>query len=110
MLRNGIRNAEKAAQSHVDSFRTLDGRRFVYAPQTVGIELFLYACDLIRDPYVPDAPPPPEPPFVEAVRNAEDPNAVIERFQSGFIDLRSMVYNASSAGREPGEAIEDLSD
>jgi len=96
MLRSGIRHAEKAAQSRVDSFRTLDGRRFVYHPQTVGIELFLHACDLIRDPYT-DEPPPEEPAFLEAVRNAVDPDEVISRFSSGnpeksFINLPAMVY------------------
>jgi hypothetical protein len=97
MLRSALRHAEKSAQSHVASFRTSDGRRFVYNPQTVGIELFLYACDLIRDPYLPDEPPPQEPAFLEAVRGAVDPDEVISRFSSGnpeksFINLPAMVY------------------
>jgi len=97
MLRGALRRAEKAAQGYVEWFRTKDGRRYVYSPGEVGKELFIYACDLIRDPYLPDEPPPEEPAFLEAVRGAVDPDEVISRFSSGnpeksFINLPAMVY------------------
>jgi hypothetical protein len=96
MLRGALRRAEKAAEGHVEWFRTKDGRRYVYSPGEVGKELFIYACELIRDPYT-DEPLPEEPAFLEAVRGAVDPDEVISRFSSGnsekgFINLPAMVY------------------
>jgi hypothetical protein len=95
-LRQGIRRAEKAAQGQVESFRTRDGRRYVYDPEEVGKQLFVYACASIRDPHT-DEPPPEEPEFLEAVRNAVDPDEVISRFAPGnpskaFVNIPAMVY------------------
>jgi len=95
-LRQAIRRAEKAAEGQVESFRTRDGRRYVYDPEEVGKQLFVYACATIRDPYT-DEPPPEEPEFLEAVRNAVDPDEVIGRFASGnpskaFVNIPAMVY------------------
>jgi hypothetical protein len=98
MLRHGLRRAEKAAQGQVESFRTRDGRRYIYDPQEVGIELFLFACETLRAPYTVD-PPPEEPQILEAIRNAENPHEVISRFcpangsfDRAFVNLPAMVY------------------
>jgi hypothetical protein len=113
MLRSGIRRAEKAAEGHVESFRTRVGRRYIYNPSEVGIELFLFACATIRDPYTDD-PPPEEPAFLEAVRNAVDPEGVIMRFSSGgsfdrsFVNLPAMVYGPTEDLLQ--EDVPDLSD
>jgi hypothetical protein len=90
-LRHALRRAEKAAEGTVESFRTTDGRRYAFDPDEAGKALFLFACATIRDPYTLE-PPPEEPEILNAARNAVDPEAVIDRFQSGFINMRRMVY------------------
>jgi hypothetical protein len=115
-LKEQLRRVEKAAQGQLESFRTRDGRTYVYDPQEVGIAMFMYTCALIRDPYQPDEPEPEEPAFLEAIRNAVNPDEVIRRFEGPdpsrqFVDVRLLVYGAEEGTPHPvaGE-IEDLSD
>jgi hypothetical protein len=98
-LREGLRRVERAAQGQLEGFRTKDGRLFVYDPQQVGMAMFLYACELIRDPYNEDAPEPEEPACLEEIRNAADPEEVVRRFEGPdpskqFVDVRAMVFGA----------------
>jgi hypothetical protein len=113
-LRQALRRLEKSAEGHLESFKTKDGRTYVYGAQEVGIELFLYTCALIRSSYDPDQPPE-EPPFLEAVRNAADPDEVISRFEGGdrskkFVDVRLLVYGPEDARSLYEADLPDLSD
>lgn len=113
-LKEQLRRVEKTAQGQLESFRTQDGRTYVYDPQEVGIQMFLYTCDLIRSSYDPDQPPV-EPPFLEAVRNAAHPDEVISRFEGGdpskkFVDVRLLVYGPEDARSLYEADLPDLSD
>jgi hypothetical protein len=97
VLRTALKRVEKAAEGEVDWFATKDGRRFIYNPQRIGEELFVFACASLRDAYLPDEPAPEEPEFLEAVRHAANPEEVIARFQCGFVNVHDMVYGESSS-------------
>jgi hypothetical protein len=110
-----LRRLEQSARDHLDSFLLQDGERYYYDPQEVGISLFIYACDLIREPYQPDEPEPEEPPILETIRNARDPDEVIRRFEGPdpskqFVDVRLMVYGPDDPRSGYESPVPDLSD
>jgi hypothetical protein len=115
LLRHPPRRVERAAHGQLESFRTKDGRTYVYSVQDAGISLFIYACDLIREPYQPDEPEPEEPPILEAIRNARDPDEVFRRFEGPdpskqFVDVRLMVYGPDDPRSGYESPVPDLSD
>jgi hypothetical protein len=115
--RGSIRRVENQARGFLESFELRNGERYYYSPTEAGISLFLFTCDGIRAPYTDD-PPPEEPEFIEALRQAEDPAGVLARFRSGdgsgsFTDLDGILARVRApreAPQEPAEPVEDLSE
>jgi hypothetical protein len=112
--RGSIRRVENLMRDYLQSFVMRGGERYYYDPEEQGIALFIYACDLIREPYQPDEPEPEEPPLLEAIRNAKDPDEVVRRFEGPdpskqFVDVRLMVYPPDE-DESPPDPVPDLSE
>jgi hypothetical protein len=109
--RGSIRRVENQARGFLESFVLRDGTRYYYDVTEAGVALFLFSCDSIRAPYVSDGDiEPEEPEFFEALRQAEDPAAVLKRFESGnpegsFTDLDGILAHVQEQRETPQEPV-----
>ena len=118
-LRDKMRRLESALRGEMVSFELEDGSRHYYDP-TSG-EMFLHACECLRNHHKPERPAPPE--VVKAIARAKDRRTAYElvRGDAGYFsefpyDVEALLERGEIVpvslvvGRELGEPVPDLSE
>jgi hypothetical protein len=116
-IRDKIRRLERVTQGKLKSFELADGSRFYFDPTSA--EMFLHACDCLRNHDKPERPEPPE--LVKAVARAKDRRAAFREIEGtaaglfpydaeALVERGEIVPRSLVVGRELGEPLEDLSE
>ena len=110
-----MRRLERAAAGRLKSFHLADGSRFYFDPTSA--EMFLHACECLRNHDKPERPEPPE--LVKAVARAKERRATFHEMEGtaglfpydaeALVERGEIVPRSLVVGRELGEPILDLS-
>jgi hypothetical protein len=116
-VKGRLRRLERASRDILRSFDLEDGSRFYFDPTSA--EMFLHACDCLRNHDKPERPEPPE--LVKAVARAKDRRAAFREMEGtaaglfpydaeALVERGEIVPRSLVVGRELGEPIPDLSE
>ena len=116
-LSGRLRQLERTSREILRSFELADGSRFYFDPTSA--EMFLHACECLRNHDKPERPEPPE--LVKAVARAKERRATFREMEGRaaglfpydaevLVERGEIVPRSLVVGRELGEPAPDLSE